>query len=131
MDPDTLHSRSVRIAHRVRQDAAEWTSVLVSVGIYRALICALQHTEQAPALQMAVYVTVQTLSGASAQGFVLRTSPHHGRWSPVMLETLIIVLVILWVLGLVSSYTLGGFIHVLLLFAVIVLVLRLLQGRRI
>jgi hypothetical protein len=48
-----------------------------------------------------------------------------------MLETLIIVLVILWVLGLVSSYTLGGFIHVLLLLAVIVLVLRLVQGRRI
>jgi hypothetical protein len=48
-----------------------------------------------------------------------------------MLETLIIVLVILWVLGLVSSYTLGGFIHLLLVLAVIVLVLRLVQGRRI
>jgi hypothetical protein len=48
-----------------------------------------------------------------------------------MLETLIIILVILWVLGLVSSYTLGGFIHLLLVLAVIVLVLRLVQGRRI
>lgn len=48
-----------------------------------------------------------------------------------MLETLIIVLVILWLLGLVSSYTLGGFIHVLLVLAVIVLVLRVVQGRRI
>ncbi len=48
-----------------------------------------------------------------------------------MLETLIIVLVILWVLGLVSSYTLGGFIHLLLVLAVIVLVLRVVQGRRI
>lgn len=48
-----------------------------------------------------------------------------------MLETLIIILIVLWVLGLVSSTTLGGFIHLLLLLAVIVLVLRLVQGRRI
>jgi hypothetical protein len=48
-----------------------------------------------------------------------------------MLETLIVVLVILWLLGLVSSYTMGGFIHLLLVLAVIVLVLRVVQGRRI
>lgn len=48
-----------------------------------------------------------------------------------MLETLAIVLVILWILGLVSSYTLGGFIHILLVIAVIVIVLRVIQGRRI
>ena len=48
-----------------------------------------------------------------------------------MLETLAIVLVILWILGLVSSYTLGGFIHILLVIAVIVIVLRIIQGRRI
>jgi len=47
-----------------------------------------------------------------------------------MLETLAIVLVILWILGLVSSYTLGGFIHILLVIAVIVIVLRVIQGRR-
>jgi hypothetical protein len=47
-----------------------------------------------------------------------------------MLETLIIVLVVLWLLGLVTSYTLGGFIHVLLVIALIVLVLRLVRGRR-
>jgi hypothetical protein len=47
-----------------------------------------------------------------------------------MLETLAIVLVILWILGLVSSYTLGGFIHILLVIAVIVVVLRVIQGRR-
>jgi hypothetical protein len=47
-----------------------------------------------------------------------------------MLETLAIVLVILWVLGLVSSYTLGGFIHILLVIAVVVVVLRIIQGRR-
>jgi hypothetical protein len=48
-----------------------------------------------------------------------------------MLETLAIVLVILWILGLVSSYTLGGFIHILLVIAVIVIVLRVIQGRRV
>jgi hypothetical protein len=48
-----------------------------------------------------------------------------------MLETIAVVLIILWVLGLVSSYTLGGFIHILLVIAVIVIVLRIIQGRRV
>lgn len=48
-----------------------------------------------------------------------------------VLETLIVVLVVLWLLGLVSSYTLGGFIHVLLVIAVIVLLLRVFRGNRI
>jgi len=47
-----------------------------------------------------------------------------------VLETIAIILVVLWLLGLVSSYTMGGFIHVLLVIAVIVIVLRVLQGRR-
>jgi hypothetical protein len=47
-----------------------------------------------------------------------------------MLETIAIVLLILWGLGLVSSYTLGGFIHVLLVLAVIVILVRIIQGRR-
>ncbi|HEY8219375.1 MAG TPA: lmo0937 family membrane protein [Methylobacter sp.] len=46
-----------------------------------------------------------------------------------MLETLAIVLIILWIMGLVSSYTLGGFIHVLLVVAIIVILLRVIQGR--
>lgn len=48
-----------------------------------------------------------------------------------MLETLAIILVILWILGLVSSYTLGGFIHILLVIAIIVIVLRVIQGRNV
>lgn len=48
-----------------------------------------------------------------------------------MLETLAIILVILWVLGLVSSYTLGGFIHILLVIAVVVIILRVIRGRRV
>ena len=46
-----------------------------------------------------------------------------------MLEMIAVVLLVLWVLGLVSSYTLGGFIHVLLVVAVIVILIRVIQGR--
>jgi hypothetical protein len=49
----------------------------------------------------------------------------------LMLETIAIVLVILWILGLVSSYTLGGLIHVLLVIALVVILLRVIQGRRV
>jgi hypothetical protein len=46
-----------------------------------------------------------------------------------MLETLVFVLVILWLLGMVSAYTLGGFIHLLLVIAVIVVLVRVIRGR--
>ena len=48
-----------------------------------------------------------------------------------MLWTVAVVLFILWGLGLVTSYTLGGFIHILLLLAVVSVVIRLIQGRRV
>ncbi len=47
-----------------------------------------------------------------------------------MLWTIFVVLLVLWLLGLVSSYTLGGFIHILLVLALIVLVIQLVSGRR-
>jgi hypothetical protein len=47
-----------------------------------------------------------------------------------MLWTIAVVLVVLWLLGLVSSYTMGGFIHVLLVIAVIVVLLNVIGGRR-
>jgi len=47
-----------------------------------------------------------------------------------MLYTIAMVLLILWLLGLVSSYTMGGFVHILLVVALIVLVVGFLQGRR-
>lgn len=47
-----------------------------------------------------------------------------------MLETIAIILVILWALGLISSYSMGGLIHVLLVIAVVVLLIRVLQGKR-
>lgn len=46
-----------------------------------------------------------------------------------MLETIVVVLVVLWLLGLVSSYTMGGFIHILLVLAVVVVLIRVIQGR--
>jgi hypothetical protein len=48
-----------------------------------------------------------------------------------MLITLAVVLVILWLLGLVSSYTMGGLIHILLVIALVVIVLQVVQGRRV
>ncbi len=48
-----------------------------------------------------------------------------------MLETIAVVLVALWLLGMVSAYTMGGFIHVLLVIAIVVIVIRLIQGRRV
>jgi hypothetical protein len=47
-----------------------------------------------------------------------------------MLWTLFVVLLVLWLLGMVSSYTLGGFIHILLVVAIVVVLIRVIQGRR-
>jgi hypothetical protein len=48
-----------------------------------------------------------------------------------MLWTIFVILLILWVLGLVTSYTMGGFIHILLVIAVVVLIINLIQGRKV
>jgi hypothetical protein len=48
-----------------------------------------------------------------------------------MLQTIAILLLILWALGLVSSYTMGGFIHLLLVVAVVIVLIRVIQGRKI
>jgi len=47
-----------------------------------------------------------------------------------MLWTIVVVLVILWLLGLVSSYTMGGFIHILLVIAIVVILVRVIGGRK-
>jgi hypothetical protein len=48
-----------------------------------------------------------------------------------MLQTIAVILIILWLLGLVTSYTVGGFIHILLVVAIIIILLRVIQGRRV
>ena len=47
-----------------------------------------------------------------------------------MLWTIVVILLVLWLLGLVSSYTLGGFIHILLVVAIIIVIVNLVQGRK-
>ena len=47
-----------------------------------------------------------------------------------MLWTIFLILLVLWLLGMVSSYTLGGFIHLLLVIAIVVVLIRIIQGRR-
>lgn len=48
-----------------------------------------------------------------------------------MLQTIAVILIVLWLLGMVSSYTMGGFIHILLVVAIVVILLRVIQGRRV
>lgn len=47
-----------------------------------------------------------------------------------MLETIVVILLVLWLLGLVTSYTMGGLIHILLVIAIVVILIRVIQGRR-
>jgi hypothetical protein len=47
-----------------------------------------------------------------------------------MLETIVVVLIVLWLLGMVSSYTMGGLVHILLVLAVVVIAIRVIQGRK-
>jgi hypothetical protein len=47
-----------------------------------------------------------------------------------MLTTIFVILLIMWLLGMISSYTLGGYIHLLLLIALVVIVIRIIEGRR-
>jgi hypothetical protein len=55
---------------------------------------------------------------------------HHPRKEINMLWTICVVLLILWLLGLVSGYTIGGFVHVLLVIAIVVVLIQVIQGRR-
>jgi len=70
---------------------------------------------------------IRPLGGSGPLGRRFGSSPGG---EATMLETIAIVLIVLWLLGLVSSYTLGGFIHALLVIAVLVILIRVIQGRR-
>ena len=56
---------------------------------------------------------------------------QHNRKGTIMLYAIAVVLVVLWLLGMVSSYTMGGFIHVLLVIAVIAILYRIISGRKV
>jgi hypothetical protein len=64
----------------------------------------------------------------SSSQFGLPILPISG--SVTMLYTIAVILLILWLLGLVTSYTLGGFIHILLVVAIVVILLRVISGRK-
>src|ERR1700679_473914 len=59
-----------------------------------------------------------------------RRTDNKASGGQIMLWTIFVILLVLWLLGLVSSYTLGGYIHILLLIALVVLILQLISGRR-
>jgi hypothetical protein len=60
----------------------------------------------------------------------VNAKPQKKKGRIIMLYTLAVVLLVLWLLGLVSSYTMGGFIHALLVIAIVVILLRVISGRR-
>jgi hypothetical protein len=72
-------------------------------------------------------LTIPLMQPAEITGF--RLARHHQKEVP-MLWTIFIILLVLWLLGLVTSYTLGGFIHILLVIAIVVILIRIIQGRR-
>jgi hypothetical protein len=64
------------------------------------------------------------------QSDAARNSPGRAKGDAKMLWTVAVILIILWLLGLVTSYTMGGFIHILLVIAIVVVLLNVIQGRR-
>jgi len=86
------------------------------------LLCATPN--RALALELAL--SVEKILSSSQFGMpILLTSG-----SVTMLYTIAVILLILWLLGLVTSYTLGGFIHILLVVAIVVILLRVISGRK-
>jgi len=79
----------------------------------------------------AIFIDKNTLCYVSRQlcNIGWGSSPSYDRKRGNMLETIAIILVVLWILGLVSSYTMGGLIHLLLVIAVVMILLRIIQGR--
>jgi hypothetical protein len=69
------------------------------------------------------YRLVQECAGRQRAGAIGKENP--------MLWTIAVILIVLWLLGLVSSYTMGGFIHILLVLAIITVLVSIIQGRRV
>jgi hypothetical protein len=81
--------------------------------------CAVQHRRTGPALRAG-----PRLCTSEQQSVRMRHTV------PFVLHTIAIVLLVLWLLGMVSSTTIGGFVHVLLVLAIVIVLLRVIQGRR-
>ena len=80
------------------------------------------------------FTQITALSGGARVSRTAQTAPRRlaslGE-EVTMLQTIAVILVVLWLLGMVSSYTMGGFIHVLLVIAIVMILLRVIQGRRV
>jgi len=74
------------------------------------------------------FILLRILRSLETERLYLWLSSAGKGWSP-MLWTIVVLLLILWLLGMVSSYTLGGLIHILLVVAIIVVLVRIIQGR--
>jgi Family of unknown function (DUF5670) len=66
----------------------------------------------------------------AARTLCIQIAARHNEENAAMLETIAILLLMLWALGLLSSYSMGGLIHILLVIAVIVMLVRVIQGKR-
>lgn len=71
------------------------------------------------------------VSRPTPDGLPCKRFTGSARKEDIMLWTIVVILLVLWLLGMVSSYTVGGLIHILLVIAIIVVVVRLIQGRRV
>jgi hypothetical protein len=69
--------------------------------------------------------------GESRLKYLTHENLNHQQPPTIMLYTLALILIIAWLLGLISSYTIGGFIHILLIVAIIMVLVRLIQGKRV
>src|ERR1700681_4016060 len=94
--------------------------------------CAVGATRQADgaAIQAPQTMARRLIPGDRRRAFFCQATGASTQGRYPMLETIAVLLVVLWLLGMVSAYTLGGFIHVLLLLALVAVVVRVIQRRR-
>jgi hypothetical protein len=96
-----------------------------------SLIAELQQTYSTRGVNLVQVSGKWTMRTAEDLAYLLRRDAfEQKKLSKAALETLAIVLIVLWILGLVSSYTMGGLIHILLVIALVALLFRLLRGQR-
>lgn len=88
------------------------------------------HEENYPCDANSQFYLVEPASAKQTKP-LLDNEPAAGKRRMNMLMTLAVILIVLWAVGLVSSYTMGGLIHILLVIALVVIVLQVVQGRRV
>ena len=77
-----------------------------------------------PAITLTMYAILIIRTDVQVTCYPIEMEEDHMMW------TIAVVLIILWLLGFVSNYTMGGFIHILLVIAIVVVLIRIIQGRK-